>query len=226
MLQLPSIGTCHKNNDTCLLIGHVLAQINTIRAETSVRLNDTIDTAYRLIPESHHIKGRGKRSLLPFLGQISKNLFGVATVDDVNTLARHINELTRRTMKITNSLEQHGSHMSSFMSKANKRMDNLMNGIKTNEMAISYIHSQIQTNVRDLQSNFEQMIGILTKQIQQSNHLNHQLDELKLGIIDLVKGKLSPLLLSPELLQSTILEVERLLDTKYSVFFLYSSYTN
>ena len=219
-LHLPSIGTCHKDDDTCILIGHVLAQINTVRAETSARLNHTLETVYRLIPESTHIKGRGKRSLLPFLGQLSRTIFGTATLDDINVLARHINELTRRSMKISNAIEQHGAHMSSFMEKANKRMDNLMDGVKNNEMAINYVHSQLQTSIRDLQNNFEQMSSILTKQIQQSNHLNHQLDEIKLGIIDLVKGKLSPLILPPELLQNTIKEVQALLNSKYPEFFV------
>ena len=94
MLQLLSIGTCHKDDDTCMLIGHVLAQINNVRAETSTRLNDTLQTVNKLIPESAHIKGRVKRSLLPFLGQISRSIFGTATLDDINVLSRHINELS------------------------------------------------------------------------------------------------------------------------------------
>ena len=219
-LHLPSIGTYHKGVDTCILIGHVLAQINTICAETSARLNDTLETVYRRLPESAHIKGRGKRSLLFFLGQLSRSIFGTATVDDINILSRHINELSRRTMKISTAIEQHGAHMSSSMEKANKRMDNLMKGVKNNEMAIIYIHTQLQTSIRDLKSNFEQMSNILTKQIQQSNHLNHQLDEIKLGIIDLVKGKLSPLILSPDVLQSTIEKNQNLLNSKYREFSL------
>ena len=219
-LHLPSIGTCHKDKDTCMLISHVLAQINTVRAETSARLNDTLETVSRLIPESARIKGRGKRSLLPFLGQLSRSIFGTATVDDINVLSRHINELSRRTMKISNAIEQHGAHMSSYMEKANKRMDNLMQGVKNNDLAITYVHTQLQSSSKDLQGNFEQMSSILTKQIQQSNHLNHQLDEIKLGIIDLVKGKLSPLIVPPELLQNTIEEIQKLLNLKYPEFYV------
>ena len=219
-LQLPSIGTCHKNKETCALISHVLAQINTVRAETSTRLNNTLETVYKLIPETQHVKGRGKRSLLPFLGQLSRSIFGTATLDDINVLARHINELSKRTMKISNAIEQHGAHMSSFMEKANKRMDNLMTGVKNNEMAITYIHTQLQTSIRDLQNNFEQMTGILVKQIQNSNQLNHLLDEVKLGIIDLVKGKLSPLILPPELLEATIKDIQNLLNSKYPEFYV------
>ena len=99
-------------------------------------------------------------------------------------------------------------------------MDNLVNGIKTNEMAINYIHGQIQTNVRDLQSNFEHIMTILTKQIQHSNHLNHQLDKLKLEVTDLVKRKLSSLLLQPDILQTTISSVQQLLNSKYPGFYV------
>ena len=95
-----------------------------------------------------------------------------------------------------------------------------MDGVKNNEIAINYIHTQLQTSIRDLQSNFEHMTSILTKQIQQSNHLNHQLDEIKLGIIDLVKGKLSPLILPPEMLKNTIKEIQALLNSKYPEFYV------
>ena len=76
--------------------------INTVRAETSARLNDTLETVYKLIPESTHIKGRGKHSLLPFMGQLSRSIFRTATFDDINVLARHINGLSQRTVKISN----------------------------------------------------------------------------------------------------------------------------
>lgn len=85
-------------------------------------------------------------------------------------------------------------------------------------MAITYVHGQIQTSFRNLQSNFEQMTDILTRQIQHSNHLSHQLDEFKLGIIDLVKGRLSPLILQPELLKRTISNIQKLLNSKYPGF--------
>ena len=62
------------------------------------------------------------------------------------------------------------------------------------------------------------MTDILTRQIQHSNHLSHQLDELKLGIIDLVKGRLSPLILQPELLKRTISKTVKLEVSRISCF--------
>lgn len=81
------------------MVSHVLAQINSIRTETASRLNQTLNTVKSLIPHTN-VSKRGKRSSLPFTGQFSRTLFGTATVDDVNVLARHINELNHRTMAL------------------------------------------------------------------------------------------------------------------------------
>lgn len=94
-------------------------------------------------------------------------------------------------------------------------MDNLISGIQTNEMAISYVQSLLQTTVEDLQYNLDHMLSLFTKQVQHSTHLNHELDELKVGILDLVKGKLSPLLIPTSVLKSTFNEIQNLLDKKY-----------
>ena len=96
-VAIPSLGTCHKDNSTCMMIAHILASLNTVRAETSARLNNTIQTIRKLIPEAEVKRSRSRRSLLSFLGDLSKTLFRTATVEDVNTLARHKNALTKRT---------------------------------------------------------------------------------------------------------------------------------
>lgn len=61
-IVLPTIGHCHRDNETCIMVSHVLAQINTIRAETSVRMDDTIDAIKRLIPETRRGMERRRRS--------------------------------------------------------------------------------------------------------------------------------------------------------------------
>ena len=83
--RIPRLGTCHKDINTCFLIDRLLAQINILRTETALRLNNTIRTFRRLVPEAKIQKSRSARSLLPFIGQFSKKLFGTAKLDDVNT---------------------------------------------------------------------------------------------------------------------------------------------
>ena len=64
------------------------------------------------------------RAILSFVGSLSKTLFGTATIDDVNILVTHINQLIKRDRQISHVLEQHGSHISSFMRLTNHRMQN------------------------------------------------------------------------------------------------------
>lgn len=219
-VKMPNIGTCHHDNATCLLISHVLSNINTIRSETSIRLNSTIETVKRLIPEARIRASRSKRSLLPFIGDLSRSLFGTATTDDVNMLARHINALNRESRGLATALAQHENHLSSFMVKANHRMDQLMQGVKDNYIAINYIHTQLSNTVRNLEESFQQMISLLSLQIQSASHINHELDEFKKGISDLVNGKLSPLILQQTVLEATLNDIQHILNTKYPGFYL------
>ena len=86
-----------------------------------------------------------------------------------------------------------------------------MQGIKDNYIAINYIHSQLDKNVKTLEDTFQQMISILSTQIKSATHINHELDELKTGIIDLVNGKLSPLILPKTVLDSTLTDIQNIL---------------
>ena len=217
-VSVPHIGTCHKDNNTCLLIGQLLSQINSLRTETALRLNNTRQTVHRLVPHATIQKTRSTRSLLPFIGQFSKTLFGTATIDDVQLLARHINALSKKSNELAMALSQHGNHFSSYISSANKRMDNLMKGIEDNNMAIKYVQTQIRTVTSNLENTFSHMNDLLITQLQHSNHLNHELEEFKLGIIDLAKGKLSPLLIKPETIKSTLHDIHKLLQKNYPGF--------
>ena len=113
-LGTPNVGSCHRDNDTCFLINQALLQIMVIRTETALRINNTVNTIRKLVPETKVDKSRSARSLLPFIGHLSKSLFGLATEKDIDTLAKHINALTRRTEGLSEVLSQHGTHFSSY----------------------------------------------------------------------------------------------------------------
>lgn len=83
--------------------------------------------------------------LLPFDGSLSLSLFGTATMDDVNISASHINALTKISNNIVNALQKHYEHMTSFMSTANKRMDNLQFLYKTQKFLVH--HSEIPPHI-------------------------------------------------------------------------------
>ena len=204
----------------------MLTQLNSIRIETGARLNNTLETIHKLVPHADMVttkstkKSRSKRALLPFIGRFSRTLFGTATVDDVNILAQHMNALNIRTHAISEALVQHGKHLSSFMAQASRRMDNLLNGIQENHVAIQYVTTQIRNTAKSLQETYDDMTALLLRQLRVSNTINHELDELKIAIVNLANGKLSPLLLPLDTLQNTLNDIQNILATKYTGFFV------
>ena len=219
-LAMPRLAACTKQNASCRMLSHFLAQLDSVRAETAARLNSTIQSIEELIPQTRIHKSRSRRSLLPFLGKLSKGLFGTATIDDVNILANHMNKLNKMATGLARALTQHENHLSSFIETANSRMDNLMSGIKNNMLGIKVIQNELHTTALNLEHSFEYMMGISMDQIKTSNNINHALDEFKLGIYNLVNGQLSPLLIPQPVMESTLQDIRLLLQTKFNGFHL------
>lgn len=75
---------------------------------------------------SFHKKApRRTRSFLPFVGSLSKSVFGDAAMEDVKILASHRNSLTKTSMNVVTALQKQNGQMTSLMATSNKRMDNL-----------------------------------------------------------------------------------------------------
>ncbi|KAL4236151.1 hypothetical protein ACF0H5_004537 [Mactra antiquata] len=122
--------------------------------------------------------------------------------------------------ELSQALSQHEDHLSSFISSSNQRMDNLMSGIKDNMLAIKLIQTDLYNNRANLETIIQYLMDILIDQITTSSTLNHQLEEFKLGILDLVHGRLSPLLISEIVLQSALNDIQLLLESKYTGAYL------
>ena len=219
-LSVPRLATSKKDNNSCKMMSHFLAQLDSVRAETVARINSTNQFVEQQIPQAPIHKSRSRRSLLPFIGTLSKSLFNTATMDDVNILATHINKLNKMATNLAKALTQHEDHLSSFIETANSRMDNLMSGITNNRLEIKLIQSELHTSTLNLEQSFNYMMDLLIDQVKTSNSLNHALDEFKLGINSLVNGQLSPLLIPQPIMESTVKDIRSLLQTKFHGFHL------
>ena len=56
---------------------------------------------------------KGKRNWFGAIGKLSKTIFGTATEDDTNLLARHINKLKEETANVIHAVQQHEQDLSS-----------------------------------------------------------------------------------------------------------------
>ena len=51
-LTISRLATCKRDNATCRRISHFLSPLDSVRAETAARLNNTIQSVEELIPET------------------------------------------------------------------------------------------------------------------------------------------------------------------------------
>ena len=220
-LNMIEISGCTHDHQTCLVVNQVLSEINKIRKNTKHTLDSALTTIEQLIPERAHMpKGRGKRALFGFIGQISKTAFGTATMDDVNLLARHINTLKNQESKLIKSVQQHENHLSSFIQASDERMSNLRSGIEQNHMAITHIHTQLQGSFQTLENSIITMNKIMARQIEQSQKWEWVLNELIAGIFSLVEGKLSPAIIPVNNMEQAVKGIKSILHNKYPGFHL------
>jgi hypothetical protein len=211
----------HRLNATCLTFANMLTRINGIRAQAESQLNSTMEQIHKLIPERpKEVKKQIKRALLPFVGDFAKTLFGVATVDDLNVLVKHIKALTRSAITTNNLLAKQDNEMSSFISVVDTRFENAITGIEQNHIAISRLHESFYTSMADMEGTLYQLISILAHQEMISDNLSQHLSSLVRGVNDLVQEKLSPNLLSSDVLEQTIHDLAKLFKTSYKNVFL------
>lgn len=104
----------------CLPSNNIVHFINHLHLYMSHDLKRTISFIRTLVPQTNIFKSENKRALLQFIGTLAKGLFGTATMYDVELLAKHVNALNTRTRHLTQALQQHGGHLSSFVKVVDK----------------------------------------------------------------------------------------------------------
>ena len=135
-------------------------------------------------------------------------------------MAKHINTLNKLTNTVVKSVQQHEDHLSSYIQTVDDRITNIVKGIKENELAITHIHTQLYETFDNLERSFSTMSVLISKQIEKSRKLESVFQELREGIFDLVKGKISPHLIPPKTMLQCIQDIQNILHDKFSGFHL------
>ena len=203
------------------MLHSLVTQVHNLHASLFSDYNETMKTIKTLIPQTTHFgKDRNYRSLLPFIGKMYKGLFGLATMDDVNIMASHINAIAKRTNGLAKALEQHSKHLSSFISVTDKRMTNLMHGVKANNELITNVVKVMNGKFQNLELSVLNISSIILKQVDKTNILRSKLNKLELAVQSLVEGKLTPYLLSREILSDVLHNIKSRMSKSYSQFHL------
>lgn len=150
------------------------------------------------------IKSRSKLVLLPLVGELSKSIFGVATTNDVNVLTQHINQLTRNNNKVAKALKRYGGDFSSFVTHIDQRLSNAMKGMKAKSITINRKITELKQVESELPAITSLFTGYLMRHINDAFLLETFLTNLRASLSDLAEGKLSPWIITPNVLYNTI----------------------
>lgn len=53
-MELPHLALCYDNNSTCSMLISLIIQMKSIRSETAIKLNNTVQVIEELIPETQY----------------------------------------------------------------------------------------------------------------------------------------------------------------------------
>ena len=214
------------NMPQCKTAGHIIKSLNLLRVQCMASVNSTVNQFHRLIPStllppqrsSIGSSRRFKRGLFDFVGSISKSLFGTATTDDINALKRHMQTLNNNNIKLAKAMAQQDEHLSSFISTVDERFQNVMSAVTKNHRDAIALSELAHRSMDALDHEFQILSQLILQQTNMSQQLEKELEHIKLGIHDLVKGKLSPFILSPHVLKSSIGQVQHIISSKFPQF--------
>ena len=189
---------CTEQTSECLVKNRFLSQVNHLQRQTQISLVNTNNFIQRLVHETELIQDdSGKRGLLNFVSDIGQSWFWLARDSDVQTLARHINRLTQEANRVNQVLAQNGDHFSSYVAGVNHKLKTLTDEILLNKHGLGILRAQFRDTQDAYQRTFGTKTGIAMEQLSHYSDVHFQMDQLKFGIIDLVQGNLSPIIISP-----------------------------
>lgn len=203
-LQLPNsikptnVSTrCNRNESHCYKWNDLVSVFQTLHVETQSHVKEVVKTIRSLIPQTNFPTKSSKKSpraFLPFIGSLSRSLFGTATIEDVQLLARHVNALNARTTKFALAMQQYDAHLSSFISIVNNRTTNLLKGIQLNTKVINNIAAAVDAKFVQMEHAMTNVSSLLIQQINEANVLRSNLDNLQSAIQNLIEESYLPFL--------------------------------
>ena len=147
---------------------------------------------FRRVPSS---KRRGKRSApLSFIGDLTKGIFGLATMDDVGRIAQRVNQLVEKGNQISGTLTKHLDNYDSFVRLSNSRYESMKSIVKDNHDVLAELVEE-QTDFQRLNAKVLKSHIDLTKQLNKTITYKEYFREVKQALHQLANGRISPLLI-------------------------------
>ena len=200
----------------CHSLSNAIMTLRTIKDHYITSQQHVLSRAKQIMPSGDQLlpKSRSRRSILPFIGDISHALFGTATSKEVNRLRDHVINLEKRQGEVADQFSKYSEDLSSFMQISNKRLSTMTLGIKDNHNALIKTAKMFTTVAHTTEDNLRFSIH-LAKDIYLAMSLEESLQEFLQGIQAFINHRISPFLIPFDDLVSTITNInEELVKTR------------
>jgi len=217
---MPSIMPYQVPTCNCPQFSKLINRLQHMHDETIRSTKQTAETMLNMLstPNRSHSRSRSRRSLLPFIGQISKGLFGLATSGDLRNVASHVNAIQAAIHNLNNKFNHQSENLASFMKTSNARMDNAFQAILDNHKIIQQMQSEWQKSVSDIEATNNWLFSILLEQMEYHQLVRSLYNNMFEGFITLLNGKLSPLIVSQDNLLHVIAKVSDAISSERPMF--------
>lgn len=184
-------------------------------------INDGVLKFLSCVSKTLHLfsgKTRKQRNApLFFIGDISKSIFGTATVADLKAVVDRVDQIIRLDSNITKTLQSHVDIFKTFMTIENERYNNMKEAINQTRENLKAIQKTVKTIPDELEKTYA--ISALTTMAKNislttSNHLYR----IRKAVLELRKGYISPVLVSDEEIQLALdnIAVKASISTGYN----------
>jgi hypothetical protein len=174
---------------------------------------------------------RHHRALFSFIGQISRSLFGTASLGDIKLLANHIQQVEKETNLQNEQIHRHDDMLSSFMKTSGQRVSNALHGMKLNHQDIAALHKQVQAlqttydkayevteDVLNRVNLFASLLQILMSDLNNLIAVERLSQNFMLASQTILEGYLPIALISPDQVRSVLQQIKVMLPEKYAGF--------
>ncbi len=223
-IDVPSCADVEASNTSCVQLQHIFQVVKMMHTSCMANVNKTMEKIGRLIPEyiprtSGSPNSRSKRALLDFGGDIFHSLFGVARTKDLMTLQSHIKQIASAVNTINHDFTEHTSEMSSIMTATNDRVDMAVRAITDNHNQLDQLSEEMRL-LLDATDVWWKGLFIISDYQDKVTHINNHLADILQGTYELLQKRLSPALISAELLTNTLKKVQSVLSRNHPGFYV------
>ena len=213
------VRTRSGTDNGCSLSQRAIIEYDKLRQDSATDLNQVLAEIRTLLVNSHSNldNSRFKRSLIPFIGKLSKTLFGTASEADIAVLNKHIEALRDSQATQNKAFKRLEDNLSSYMATMAHSMENQDTAIIDNHMAISTLADRLSTFQDTVNASLHLSL-LFSKEITLAARFKDQLQALQFSVHDLLQHKLSPTLIPYRFILHTMSQISSTLRFSHPRF--------